>query len=91
MGTGQLATLIMQGFDGPIYPIHPTEKTVLGLEAYAHIEDVGEVPDMVVMVLPTGIVPGLLDDCGKVGIKARWSPRAASARWVAKASRWSAS
>ena len=70
MGTGQLATLIMQGFDGPVYPIHPTEKTVLGLKAYARIEDVPDVPDMVVMVLPTGIVPGLLANCGKAGVRA---------------------
>jgi len=70
MGTGQLATLIMQGFDGPVYPIHPTEKTVLGLKAYARIEDVLDVPEMVVMVLPTGIVPGLLADCGKAGVRA---------------------
>ncbi|HEY5493653.1 MAG TPA: CoA-binding protein, partial [Candidatus Anoxymicrobiaceae bacterium] len=70
MGTGQLATLISQGFAGPIYPIHPTEKTVIGLEAYARIEDVPEAPDLVVMVLPTGIVPGLLADCGKAGVRA---------------------
>jgi len=70
MGTGQLATLISQGFAGPIYPIHPTEKTVIGLEAYARIEDVREAPDLVVMVLPTGIVGGLLADCGKAGVRA---------------------
>jgi len=70
MGTGQLATLIMQGFSGPIYPVHPTEDTVLGLKAYRSIADVPEVPDLVVMVLPTGIVPGLLDDCGKAGVRA---------------------
>lgn len=70
MGTGQLASLIMQGFGGPIYPIHPTEETVLGLRAYRSIEEVGEVPDLVVMVLPTEIVPGLLADCGKVGVRA---------------------
>ena len=70
MGTGQLATLIAQGFQGPIYPIHPSETTVLGLPAFKRIEDAPQVPDLVVMVLPTGIVPGLLDDCGKAGVRA---------------------
>jgi acyl-CoA synthetase (NDP forming) len=70
MGTGQLATLIMQGFAGPVYPIHPTEETVLGLTAYKSIRDVPDVPDLVVMVLPTGIVPGILDECGEAGVRA---------------------
>jgi acetyltransferase len=70
MGTGQLATLLMQGFEGPIYPVHPTETEVLGLPAYRSIDEVPETPDLVVMVLPTRIVPGLLDDCGKAGVKA---------------------
>ena len=70
MGTGQLATLIMQGFAGPVYPVHPSEEKVLGLTAYKSIADVPEVPDLVVMVLPTRIVPGLLADCGEVGVRA---------------------
>ena len=69
MGTGQLATLIMQGFAGPIYPIHPTEDAVLGLRAYRRIEDVEQAPELVVMVLPTRLVPGLLDDCGRAGVR----------------------
>lgn len=69
MGTGQLATLIMQGFAGPIYPIHPTEDAVLGLKAYRRIEDVEQAPELVVMVLPTRLVPGLLDDCGRAGVR----------------------
>ncbi|MHB8894502.1 MAG: acetate--CoA ligase family protein [Candidatus Geothermincolia bacterium] len=70
MGTGQLASLIMQGYAGPIYPVHPSEDTVLGLQAYRSIQDVPEVPDLVVMVLPTAIVPGLLAGCGEAGVRA---------------------
>jgi acyl-CoA synthetase (NDP forming) len=70
MGTGQLATLIMQGFKGPVYPVHPTEDTVLGLPAYRSVRDIPEVPDLVVMVLPTAIVSGLLDECGEAGVRA---------------------
>ncbi len=70
MGTGQLATLIMQGFEGSVYPVHPNEETVLGLRAYGSIDEIPEVPDLVVMVLPTGLVPGLLADCGEAGVRA---------------------
>lgn len=70
MGTGQLASLIMAGYKGPVYPVHPTEKSVLGIPAFPAIRDVPETPDLVVMVLPTAIVPGILDECGKAGVRA---------------------
>ena len=70
MGTGQLSILLMQGYGGAVYPVHPTESQVLGLRAYRAIDDLPETPDLVVMVLPTGIVAGILDDCGRAGVRA---------------------
>lgn len=70
MGTGQLATLLMQGYQGKIYPVHPSEPRVLGLEAYGSIFDLPETPDLAVMVLPTDIVAGILDECGNSGVRA---------------------
>jgi acyl-CoA synthetase (NDP forming) len=70
MGTGQLSSLLMQGFKGPIYPIHPSEESVMDMRAYKSVRDVPETPDMAVMVLPTGIVPGLLAECGEAGVRA---------------------
>jgi acetyl-CoA synthetase (ADP-forming) len=70
MGTGQLSSLLMQGFKGPIYPIHPSEESVMGMRVYKSVRDVPETPDMAVMVLPTGIVPGLLAECGEAGVRA---------------------
>ena len=34
MGSFLLVNLIGEKFDGPIYPVHPKEETVLGLKAY---------------------------------------------------------
>ncbi|MDA8137908.1 MAG: CoA-binding protein [Desulfobacteraceae bacterium] len=69
MGTNQLTSVLELGFKGQIYPIHPTEKTVLGLTAYADVADLPEVPDLAVLVLPTRIVADTLDACGRKGIK----------------------
>jgi acetyl-CoA synthetase (ADP-forming) len=69
MGTNQLSSLKSLGFEGNIYPIHPKEKRVLGLEAYQRVQDLPEVPDLAVMVLPTGIVPQVMEECGRKGIK----------------------
>lgn len=70
MGTGQLATLIFQGFSGKIYPIHPKESTVLGFKAYRSIFDLPEIPDLAFMVLPTDIVVPKLEECGRAGVQA---------------------
>lgn len=69
MGTNQLSSLKSLGFEGSIYPIHPKEKRVLGLEAYQSVQELPEIPDLAVMVLPTGIVPQVLEECGRKGIK----------------------
>lgn len=70
MGTGQLASLLASGFQGRVYPVHPSESTVLGLTAYPNISAVPETPDLVVLVLPTDIVSATLDECGRAGVTA---------------------
>ncbi|PKN89158.1 MAG: CoA-binding protein [Deltaproteobacteria bacterium HGW-Deltaproteobacteria-1] len=69
MGSIMLSSLQALGFEGKIFPIHPTEKVVRGLAAYTTIMDVPEVPDLAIIVLPTEIVCQTLDDCGKKGIR----------------------
>ena len=69
MGTNQLSSLKALGFGGKIYPIHPHEQRVLDLEAYSNVLDLPEVPDLAVMVLPTRIVPEVMEACGQKGIR----------------------
>ncbi|MBN2123112.1 MAG: CoA-binding protein [Deltaproteobacteria bacterium] len=69
MGTGHLHSLRELGFPGTIYPVHPREKEVQGLKAYASVLDLPEVPDLALLVLPTRIVPGIIDECGRKGIR----------------------
>lgn len=69
MGSVQLAELLAMGFEGPVYPIHPSEKTVIGLPAYSSVFDVPGPVDLAVLVLPTRVAPEVLEDCGKAGIR----------------------
>ncbi|CAB1071219.1 CoA-binding protein [Alkalispirochaeta odontotermitis] len=69
MGTNQLSSLKSLGFEGNVYPIHPQEKRVLGFRAYRSVLELPEAPDLAVMVLPTGIVPQVLEECGRKGIQ----------------------
>jgi acyl-CoA synthetase (NDP forming) len=69
MGSVQLSQLLAAGFEGSVYPIHPKESEIKGLKAYAHIADVPETVDLGVFVLPTKVVPEVLEECGKAGLK----------------------
>ncbi|MBU0575182.1 MAG: CoA-binding protein, partial [Proteobacteria bacterium] len=69
MGTLQALSILKDGYQGKFYPIHPTEKTVLGHKAYASPLDLPEVPDLAMLVVPTSQVAPLLEDFARIGTK----------------------
>jgi len=69
MGTSLLASLKAIGFKGDIYPVHPREERVLELPAYQRVADLPVAPDCALIVLPTAVVPQVLEECGQRGIK----------------------
>ena len=69
MGTIQMLNLIDSGFPGEIMPVHPSEREVLGKKAYPAIADLPVVPDLAILVVPTALVPGMLEDFGKLGTR----------------------
>ncbi|NHI92886.1 MAG: acetyl-CoA synthetase [Candidatus Lokiarchaeota archaeon] len=64
-----LANILSGGFKGKVYPIHPKEKIIFGIQGYLSIGDVPETVDLVLMVLPTKLVLEKLEECGKAGVK----------------------
>jgi acyl-CoA synthetase (NDP forming) len=69
MGTNLLSSLKALGFEGKVYPVHPTESEVLGYRSYPDVAELPEVPDLALIVLPTHLVPDVLADCGRKGIR----------------------
>ena len=69
MGTIQSLSVLKDGYRGKFYPIHPTEKTILGITAYASPQDLPEVPDLALLIVPIKAVVSLLEDFGKIGTK----------------------
>ncbi|MBN1636348.1 MAG: acetate--CoA ligase family protein [Deltaproteobacteria bacterium] len=66
MGTLQLLNIIYSGFPGEIFPVHPTEKEIFGLKSYACVADLPYPPALALLVVPTRLVPELLEDFGKL-------------------------
>ena len=69
MGTIMLTTMVSQGYEGKIYPVHPSEDQVQGFKAYSSVLDLPEVPDLALIILPTDIVCKAMDECGRKGIR----------------------
>jgi len=69
MGTIQALSILKDGYKGAVYPIHLTEKTVLGHKAYAAASDLPAAPDLVVFIVPNKAITTLIEDFGKIGTK----------------------
>lgn len=61
--------LIKDGFPGQIYPINPKVDMILGVKTYASLADLPGPADLALICTPAKTVPGLLAECGKVGVK----------------------
>lgn len=68
MGTVQMLQTLNFGYNGRIYPVHPKEKTVLGMKAYPSIRDIPDPVDLAVITVPAKAVPGIFKDCGDKGV-----------------------
>ncbi|NMJ87287.1 MAG: CoA-binding protein [Thaumarchaeota archaeon] len=60
---------ILKGYKGVVYPITPSHEYVFGRKAYKSVIDVPTSIDLVVVVTPSKIVPAVMEECGKKGIK----------------------
>ena len=69
MGTMQALSVIKDGYKGKLYPIHPTEQTVIGLKAYTLPEELPETPDLGLIVVPIDHVFPLMESFGRIGTK----------------------
>ncbi len=69
MGTTQLTSLLELGYEGAVYPVHPSEESVLGRKAYPDVRDLPETPDLALIILPTRLVNEALEACGQKGIR----------------------
>lgn len=69
MGSMQLANLLEGGYAGEVYPVHPSEERVMGLPAFRSIAEIGRPVDLAQLVLPTELVPRIMEECGRTGVR----------------------
>src|SRR5690554_2064379 len=61
--------LVEGGYEGKIYPINPKLADVLGVPAVARLDDIPGPVDLALICTPAATLPGILADCGRLGVK----------------------
>lgn len=68
VGGSVFANLRTSGFAGALFAVNRNSDLVQGCEAYRSLSEIPEVPDLVVVCTPAPTVPGLIRDCGRLGV-----------------------
>lgn len=63
-----MKVLVKHGYAGRIYPVTPSSAEVEGFKAYKTLADLPETPDLALVITPAATVPGLIEECGRMGI-----------------------
>ena len=58
---------LLHGFEGDVVPVNPNAEEVDGEEAF---DEIPEDTDLIVVVVPAGIVPEVIEDAGEKGVDA---------------------
>ena len=64
-----LMRMVNFGYQGKIFPVNPRFTEVGGLKCYPTVRDLPEAPDHVGIVVPTGLVMEILEDCAARGAR----------------------
>ncbi len=64
-----LANMIAAGYEGKIFPINPKADTIEGLKCHPDLASIGEIPELVFIIVPAKVVPGVMQQCAEIGVK----------------------
>jgi len=67
-GYQAIRTLLEDHFEGPIYPVNPKERNILGLRCYARLTDIEDQIDLILVTTPAATLPSVLNDAGRKGV-----------------------
>src|SRR4051794_23852342 len=70
LGNNAVANLQRFGYEGRIFPVHPSAPEVAGLKAYANVASLPEPPDCAVVALSSDKVLATLEDAASRGVRA---------------------
>ena len=69
VGNDVVKNLVTQGYEGKIYPVNPKAEELYGLRCYPNLKSIGERIDLVVVVVPAAVVPGVMEEAAELKVK----------------------
>jgi len=69
VGYELVKNIVEAGFGGDIFPVNPKGGSILGLKVYPSVKSIQSIPDLAVIVTPAETVPGIVGECGSIGVK----------------------
>jgi acetyltransferase len=69
VGYALVQNLTEHDFKGKVFLVNIRKKEILGRKAYAKLEDIPGEVDLAIIATPAKTVPGIIEECGKSGIK----------------------
>ncbi|HKQ62445.1 MAG TPA: CoA-binding protein, partial [Candidatus Polarisedimenticolaceae bacterium] len=69
IGHELLRNLVDFGFCGPVYPVNPDAESVLSIRCHRTVTDIRGPLDLAVIVVPRDRVLGVIDACGRKGVR----------------------
>lgn len=64
-----LANILVNGYQGKVFPVNPGSGEVLGIRAYRRVTDIPDEVDLACIVTPADSVLGLLRDCAQKKVR----------------------
>jgi acyl-CoA synthetase (NDP forming) len=68
-GASFLKGFLNAAYPGRIYPINPKVQEIMGLRAYPNLAALPEVPDLAMVSVKAALVPAVLEECSRLGIR----------------------
>jgi len=69
VGYAIMHNLVVNEYQGTLYPINPKAESVHSVKAYPTIADVPGPVDLAIVVVPAAFVLDVMEECGKKGVK----------------------
>ena len=69
IGAVLIRNMLDARYNGALHAINPKHDSVHGVPCVARLDDLRKRPDLAVICTPAATVPGLIEECGRAGIK----------------------
>jgi acetyl coenzyme A synthetase (ADP forming)-like protein len=70
VGQAVFTNVFTHGYAGVVYPVNPRLPSVMSVKAFPSVLAIPDEVDLTIIIVPSALVPGVMEECGQKGIKA---------------------